>query len=125
MRRQSLKMAFVGGAIALVVLFGIDMATSGIETINGPIDQTGALPVNPRLMISNRLDWTNIHKRLDWRMKPGQINSCLTMKRLARSQSSASLMPSMGEARQNCGSGKPSNMLHRWIPMSACPAFRI
>ncbi len=47
MRRQSLKMAFVGGAIALVVLFGIDMATSGIETINGPIDQTGALPVNP------------------------------------------------------------------------------
>lgn len=47
MRRQSLKMAFVGGAIALVVLFGIDMATSGIETINGPIDQTGDLPINP------------------------------------------------------------------------------
>ncbi len=46
MRRQSLKMAFVGGAIALVVLFGIDMATSGIETINGPMDKTGALPVN-------------------------------------------------------------------------------
>ncbi|MFC5651780.1 hypothetical protein ACFPYJ_22205 [Paenibacillus solisilvae] len=48
MRRQSLKMAVVGGAIALIVLFGIDMATSGIETINGPIDQSGgALPVNP------------------------------------------------------------------------------
>ncbi|BBH21324.1 hypothetical protein Back11_26690 [Paenibacillus baekrokdamisoli] len=47
MRRQSLKMAVVGGAVALVVLFGIDMATSGIERVNGPIDQTGALSVNP------------------------------------------------------------------------------
>lgn len=47
MRRQSVKMAVVGGAIAIVVLFGIDMATSGVERINGPIDQQQALPVDP------------------------------------------------------------------------------
>lgn len=47
MRHQSLKMALVGGAVALIVMFGIDTATSGIERVNGPMNQTGALAVNP------------------------------------------------------------------------------
>lgn len=38
MRRHTLKTAFVGGAVALIVLFGIDIATSGIERIYGPVD---------------------------------------------------------------------------------------
>ena len=38
MRYGMLKTIFVGGAVALIVLFGIDMATSGIERINGPLD---------------------------------------------------------------------------------------
>ena len=46
MRRQSFKMAVVGGLVALVVLFGIDIATSGVERIYGPLDDSGALPVN-------------------------------------------------------------------------------
>ncbi|QYR20165.1 hypothetical protein KZ483_20265 [Paenibacillus sp. sptzw28] len=45
MRRQTLKTAVVGGLIAIVVLFGIDMASSGIERIYGPIEQNGTLPV--------------------------------------------------------------------------------
>ncbi|MFC4811322.1 hypothetical protein [Paenibacillus sp. GCM10023250] len=45
MRRQTLKTAVVGGAVALIVLFGIDIATSGIERINGPVDTIrSALP---------------------------------------------------------------------------------
>ncbi|MBO7746491.1 hypothetical protein I8J29_19950 [Paenibacillus sp. MWE-103] len=45
MRRQTIKTAFVGGAVALIVLFGIDIATSGIERINGPVDTIrSALP---------------------------------------------------------------------------------
>jgi hypothetical protein len=45
MRRQTLKTAVVGGLIAIVVLFGIDLASSGIERIYGPIEQNGTLPV--------------------------------------------------------------------------------
>lgn len=45
MRRQSVKMALAGGAIAVVVLFGIDMATNGVERINGPIDRQNMLPL--------------------------------------------------------------------------------
>lgn len=41
MRRQTWKSAFVGGAVALIVLFGIDIATSGIERIYGPVGNTG------------------------------------------------------------------------------------
>ncbi|WP_218154668.1 hypothetical protein [Paenibacillus sp. UNC496MF] len=40
-----MKTALVGGAVALIVLFGIDIATSGIERINGPVDTIrSALP---------------------------------------------------------------------------------
>ncbi|NBD22887.1 hypothetical protein [Paenibacillus glycinis] len=38
MGRHTLKTAFVGGAVALIVLFGIDTATSGIERIYGPVE---------------------------------------------------------------------------------------
>ncbi|MBM7565616.1 hypothetical protein [Paenibacillus sacheonensis] len=41
MRRQTWKNAFVGGTVALIVLFGIDIATSGIERIYGPVDGAG------------------------------------------------------------------------------------
>ncbi|WP_274651951.1 hypothetical protein [Paenibacillus humicola] len=46
MRRQSFKMAMIGGVVALIVLFGIDIATSGVQRINGPFGSDGALPVN-------------------------------------------------------------------------------
>ena len=46
MRRQSVKMVIMGGAIALVVIFGIDIASSGIERINGPMNGNGAVPIN-------------------------------------------------------------------------------
>ncbi|MBW7473743.1 hypothetical protein K0T92_03165 [Paenibacillus oenotherae] len=55
MRRKSFKMALVGGAIAIVVLFGIDMATSGIERINGPINGQGVLSVNPSSLEDGRM----------------------------------------------------------------------
>lgn len=49
MRRNSLKMAIVGGAAALVILFGIDLASSGIERIYGPVNGAGgAEAVNPQ-----------------------------------------------------------------------------
>ncbi|GGD71690.1 hypothetical protein [Paenibacillus nasutitermitis] len=47
MRSHSLKMAVVGGIVALVVLFGIDLASSGIERINGPFKSEQAMPVYP------------------------------------------------------------------------------
>ncbi|MBP3966166.1 hypothetical protein [Paenibacillus lignilyticus] len=46
MRRQSMKMALVGGAVALIILFGIDMASSGIERVYGPVEG-GVQAVNP------------------------------------------------------------------------------
>ncbi|QHW30464.1 hypothetical protein GZH47_06120 [Paenibacillus rhizovicinus] len=42
MRSHTLKTAFVGGAVALIVLFGIDIASSGIERIYGPVDGSAA-----------------------------------------------------------------------------------
>lgn len=41
MRKHTFTTALAGGAIALIVMFGIDMATSGIERIQGPIDGSG------------------------------------------------------------------------------------
>ncbi|RAP76745.1 hypothetical protein [Paenibacillus montanisoli] len=38
MRSQSMKMALIGGAVALIILFGIDMASSGIERVYGPVE---------------------------------------------------------------------------------------
>ncbi|SDW89445.1 hypothetical protein [Paenibacillus sp. CF384] len=46
MRRQSMKMALVGGAVALIILFGIDMASSGIERVYGPVEGS-VQAVNP------------------------------------------------------------------------------
>ncbi|WP_219836276.1 hypothetical protein [Paenibacillus sp. R14(2021)] len=43
MRRQTMKTALVGGAVALIVLFGIDIASSGIERIYGPVDPSGSI----------------------------------------------------------------------------------
>ncbi|UVI32057.1 hypothetical protein [Paenibacillus spongiae] len=39
MRRQSMKWAFVGGMVVLVVMFGIDLASNGVERIYGPMDK--------------------------------------------------------------------------------------
>ncbi|MBW7460496.1 hypothetical protein K0U00_41180, partial [Paenibacillus sepulcri] len=47
MRSHSLKMVVVGGVVALVVMFGIDIASSGIERINGPLTTEDAMPVYP------------------------------------------------------------------------------
>ncbi|MCQ6558366.1 hypothetical protein [Paenibacillus mendelii] len=39
MRRQPMKWALVGGMVVLVVMFGIDLASSGVERIYGPMDR--------------------------------------------------------------------------------------
>ncbi|TYP78043.1 hypothetical protein [Paenibacillus methanolicus] len=45
MRKQPLKWGIVGGMIVLMVMFGIDVATSGVERIYGPVEQQEASPV--------------------------------------------------------------------------------
>ncbi|MBD2869456.1 hypothetical protein [Paenibacillus arenilitoris] len=38
MKRKSFKWAVLGAALAVIVVYGIDMTTAGIERINGPIE---------------------------------------------------------------------------------------
>ncbi|MFC4104004.1 hypothetical protein [Paenibacillus xanthanilyticus] len=45
MRKQPLKWGIVGGMIVLMVMFGIDVATSGVERIYGPVEQQEATPI--------------------------------------------------------------------------------
>lgn len=45
MRRQPLKWGIVGGMIVLMVMFGIDVATSGVERIYGPVEEQQASPI--------------------------------------------------------------------------------
>ncbi|WP_141506096.1 hypothetical protein [Paenibacillus luteus] len=38
MKRNALKWTVLGGAMAVIIMYGIDMSTSGIERIYGPMD---------------------------------------------------------------------------------------
>ncbi|AZN40427.1 hypothetical protein [Paenibacillus albus] len=55
MRRNSMKMIIVGATAALVIMFGIDLASSGIERIYGPVSGgTGATAVNPQTSMTSK-----------------------------------------------------------------------
>ncbi|WP_138753312.1 hypothetical protein [Paenibacillus sinopodophylli] len=41
MRRNSLKWTLLGGSLAIVILYGIDVSSKGIERIYGPIEESG------------------------------------------------------------------------------------
>lgn len=38
MKRNALKWTVIGGALAIIILYGIDMSSAGIERIYGPIE---------------------------------------------------------------------------------------
>ncbi|WP_341278435.1 hypothetical protein [Paenibacillus sp. FSL H8-0537] len=46
-RRDAFKWAIIGGVLVFVILYGIEMSSSGIERIYGPIEETGASSVMP------------------------------------------------------------------------------
>ncbi|SEN07915.1 hypothetical protein [Paenibacillus sp. OV219] len=55
MRKNSMKMVIVGATAALVIMFGIDLASSGIERIYGPVDGgNGATAVNPQTSMTSK-----------------------------------------------------------------------
>lgn len=42
MSKDLVKLLLIGGAIAFAVMFGMELASSGIRDVYGPLDQTGA-----------------------------------------------------------------------------------
>ncbi|MBB3108958.1 hypothetical protein FHS18_001010 [Paenibacillus phyllosphaerae] len=52
MRRQPLQWAMLGGMIVLVVMFGIDLATSGVERIYGPVEQSEVKTIGEQTPVS-------------------------------------------------------------------------
>jgi hypothetical protein len=60
MRRSAWKWAGLGGLIAIILLYGTEMATSGIEKVYGPLDRGGgvydaaSLPVQQKTIAERR-----------------------------------------------------------------------
>ncbi|MBD2844476.1 hypothetical protein IDH44_04680 [Paenibacillus sp. IB182496] len=40
MKRDALKWSLIGGALVFLLLYGIEVATTGIENVHGPLDNT-------------------------------------------------------------------------------------
>jgi len=48
MKRNALKWTVLGGALAIIIMYGIDMSSSGIERIYGPIEGSSGYTENPQ-----------------------------------------------------------------------------
>ncbi|XEC96789.1 hypothetical protein AB6A23_09770 [Paenibacillus tarimensis] len=49
MKRNSVKWAVIGGVIVFMLLYGIEIATTGIESVYGPVGERRAAPVTELL----------------------------------------------------------------------------
>ncbi|NIK77367.1 hypothetical protein FHS15_002503 [Paenibacillus castaneae] len=58
MRRNSLKWTVVGGALAIIIMYGIEMSSSGIERVYGPLDSepyTDTVTLEPSVKVNEHL----------------------------------------------------------------------
>ncbi|MFB9325513.1 hypothetical protein ACFFSY_06210 [Paenibacillus aurantiacus] len=102
MRRQPLKWGIVGGMIVLMVMFGIDVATSGVERIYGPVEQQEASPVANPAAAGRGAGATTVQQEAEYSTRQTAQQEAQYSTRQTAQQSAAQIdRPTVGEAQRH------------------------